>query len=230
MTVLHLVQTYIVKCYSAVSKNVHACCAEQSETSRYKHLSSSWFHNQSWNQIWYSFLKMLLFVTKQLRICHMTHFEFLSLHQWKKTPKHLFSYWLLKYRDFSTSEQWDWNKSVQLNIKSVCGGKQGEQECWNIPQGYRNAEKPGDLVANRFTVQSQDRTQANKCLPVSCICFEFKLWLFPVCHKSFLKRKQNHHLTRQTWRTSSVIRALCRCGCPKSPSFFKFCFVNIRSI
>lgn len=128
--------------FSTVSKNVHACCAEQSETSRYKHLSSSWFHNQSWNQIWYSFLKMLLFVTKQLRICHMTHFEFLSLHQWKKTPKHLFSYWLLKYRDFSTSEQWDWNKSVQLNIKSVCGGKQGEQEYSTGLQECRETRRP----------------------------------------------------------------------------------------
>lgn len=47
MTVLHLVQTYIVKFYSAISKNVYVCCAEQSETSHYKHLSFSWFHYQS---------------------------------------------------------------------------------------------------------------------------------------------------------------------------------------
>lgn len=69
-----------------------------------------------------SFLKMLLFVTKQLRIWHISS----SCHcitVEKNKPKHLFSYRLLKYRDFSTSEQYDWNKSVQLNIKSVCGGK-----------------------------------------------------------------------------------------------------------
>lgn len=30
---------------------------------------------------------------------------------------------------------------------------ESKEECWNIPQGYRNAEKPGDFVVNRFIIQ-----------------------------------------------------------------------------
>lgn len=55
--------------------------------------------------------------------------------------------------------------------------RESEEECRNIPQSFRNAEKPGRLVASRSVVQSPRRAPANKCLPVLCVYSEFRLWI-----------------------------------------------------
>lgn len=54
---------------------------------------------------------------------------------------------------------------------------ESEEECSDIPQGFRNVEKPGGLVASRSIIQSQHRAPANKCLPVVRFPSEFKLWI-----------------------------------------------------